>query len=920
MAIQLIEPLDFYLIPMTPEIVFEGTIGTLTSPNTLTFTGAIATGTAPPLAGMTLRLFEAGVSDDDALLQGRHAVRVRSVPTGTTSGTIVIGEDDEFFQNAAVNDTVRIYNEFRLWPKYPRFTLNGAQVIQYEDYDLTYSNQLQLYRPTAVTGPPGVAKLNAGSAAVQFVGDQSFALSGSLTTALWRAYGSAEGTSSSFGSSASPVEFTWTQAGIWLVSLTVTDSNGNSHTAYTYAVILDPANLEDIAFLKFDNTSDKIDFAQGGATCSFTVYQTAQKSIFFDEMRILHVAFGNMTTPTAAWPHRTNLLFDGWIVGNSIRQNSRDGDVSFRATTIDGVMKNLTMWPTSLTFFSGPTEWTQAASLDVDRVCHYLYHYRSTLADVCSIVQSGYSGLIGRQDFGNQSLFQAIQGALMRSIWGQLCVSHQGVLYHEIDTMVLTTSDRSSSFTTRKALNNSIFIDDAAFEENQDYSWQANQVKASGVYYTGGDYDEVCPLFSEAPGDAPLAYGSEMSFDRLILTGQSELNQRTGYKFAQLKKRIQAIRLSFINDGSFSNVPQDRFPLTIQAADNERGLALDGDLVVARGVSRQYDHRLGIMRVDVTFEVETTGNNGVTVDMPCEPPEQETGGESDDPPFIPVTSLPASAVAAATSGSSFYVAPGMPSTFERRPNGLIASQVSMNDMIRDPWSAIINEGNSPDKAVVWACGTGFLVRSQHSGKDWRTRSGVFPSVTWGGDSAVEYTSIDFIKVSISDFVQNNVYVLGRWEATGLWRGALYYSSDGYDFSVVTLEGNTEVKPLGMAIDRGSGRTLWVTTWESDDMLYLRRLELPDLTESGKYSLGSATEAQLGDTYHAYPHCALSKIDQVFVFGRMNAPQSLSNPSHVIRSNDRGDSWSEVESGWGSDMCDTFYSDENGFYYAVRRAI
>lgn len=908
-----LSPLDFFLVVQTESTVFTGIVSaTPAAPYTqISYSGGITGSFGAPLAGQTV-FFETTSGGRE-----RGTARLKTW-SGGASGTIEIGESDDTGPLIQSGDLIRIINQFRLWPKYPRFIQAGTNVTIFEDYDEAYSNQTNQWRPKAVAGPVGFAFLEGGTAQIKFVGDRSQAMAGgaSIASRLWTFRNGSPATSTTQGTEASPVTATYTSPGWHLVTHQVTDSNGNTDIQHTYAVVDNPDNPS-VVFTNYDIVSDSYDFQTGGGEMGFTVKGAANTTNFPKEGMVLLVARGDITTPTASWPFRTNVLFSGWILSNTVRQNPETGDVSFRAATIDAIMRNLTMFPVSLSDKTTPTNWTHAKRLDVDRAAYFLYKYRSTLGLMTPIIFSGYSPLIRRQDFGPTDLYSQVQNELMGSILGKVASTHQGVLYHVIDYNVQTTAERATA-TTRKTLHKGVWVNDVTIDERHDYSQPVNQVKMSGVYYPGGETDDLCPLFSEAPGDAPKVYGKEMNFDRLILASQSELNTRCGYKLAQLTQRYPVYRMQFINDGSFGIVPQDIFPASIEAADNDRSLTFSGNLIPRR-MSRSFDHSRGFFMSNVEFEPVTTGPPGVTVDMPCGPPEQKL--PTNTVPPVPASSLPgSSALFAATTGTSFYYQPGLTQPWQHRITGLVnPDQLGLLDMIPDPWSAF-KQGYNPDNTIVWGSGRGFLVRSKDSGKNWEDRSSYLePAPAWGGETNT-VANTDIMRLSADIFSEDRLYVLAAWQYTGSYHGAVAKSNDGFEFTWYNITGSSQVRPLGMSLDKYNGNTLFITTWESDPTgtLHLRRYNAADMSLTARYSLGIVGPFD-ANSYYATPFNRLGQNCEVYIYGRMSAPQGFAGTVQVLKNTNCGatGSYSVIENTWDTSICGSFGADEQGYLYAVR---
>lgn len=901
----ILSPLEFFLIPQPKETVFTGVVDSTPSVPYISvdYNTGVTGSFGAPLPGQTVEF------------TGRGDRRLKSW-SGGASGTIEIDESDDVGPLIQAGDSIKIYNQFRLWPKYPRFIQSGSSVTIYADYDEAYTNQTNQWRPVAVAGPIAVAFLSGGTVTVSFVGDRSYALAvgSSISSYLWTAYDSAEGTSTSQGTEASPVTFTWTTAGWHLVSLKVTDNNGNTHTNYTYAIIIDPASPEDVAFIDFDATNDNFDFEQGGGSCNFTVRGDGSEITFPTESLIVHACRGTQTTATGGWPFRQDTLFVGWVMGDSVRQNPDTGNVSFRTMTVDAVMKNLSMFPVSLTDVTTPVDWTQAKSLTVDRAFSFLAKYWSTLDLMTSIISTNDTRFIKRQDFGPTNLYAMAQNELLGSILAKCVVSPQGVLYNEIDYNVQNSTERAT-VTTGKTLHKGVWANDVFVEERADYEQPARVVKMSGIIYSGSQNEEICPSFAEAPGDAPKSYGGEINVDRLILSSQADLNVRCGHMLAKMNLQYPTYRMIFFNDGAFSTVPQKLFPAVIESGDNDRSLAQSVNLIPRR-ISRRFDHQNGYYEINVEFEPESSGIAGVTVDIPCGPPAQKLPDLPPPPGAIPGLT----ALIAGTTGTSFYFEPGLTQTWQRRVNGLLdPSQLGFEDMIPDPWSTF-KQGYNPERVIVWGSGKGFLVRSIDSGQNWSDRSGYLTAPNWDGETGT-ITNVTFLRLNADIFSEDKLYLLARWQISGNWRGAIGQSSDGFNFTWHNLTGTNQSRPLGMSLDRGNGQSLWVTTWEGTSGIYLSKFDTSDMSLSASYLMTIATSAEVdAQTYYATPFNRLGQADEVFIYGRMNEPQGLTGTVQVMVNTGGGatGSYAVIERNWGADICGAFGADEAGNYYAVRQ--
>lgn len=804
-----LSPLSFFLVTIKQVTVFSGVVnGTPSDPfNSIVWNNG-ATGTTSsigtsgaPVEGNTVFF---GTTEGG---RERGLTRLRSwTPSdgSGTAGTMVTAENDDVGPNIEDDDFITIKLFWQLWDKVPRQDAsNPSNILFFEDFDVAYNQQTVNWLPMALAGPPGAEFLEAGQAQISFVGDQSYALApgATLSTFLWTAHGSVEGTSSSQGTEASPVVFTWTTAGQHLVTLKVTDSNGISHTNLTWGVIVDPADPTAVAYTKFDAISDNFDANQGGGSCNFTVHGVADVSQFPTETLVLHVARGDQTTPTATWPNRANILYSGYITGNGIRQDPISNTTSFRTVSIDGLMKKLSSYPIRLSDSSNPQNWTQAKDLTVDRVLSFLAHWRSTLSLMTSIIPLEYTAELKSQDFNKANLFGMFK-SLMGDAWGLPVSDHQSVLHLVRDFNLQTTAERATA-TTRKTLHKGIWVAAIDIAERGEYEQPVRKVKWNGVFYPG-DEAAAIPLFSEAPGDVMDSWGNEQARSGLILTTQDDLNIRTGFAYSRANQRYPGVQMRFLNDGSFTIAPQEIFPANVEAADNNRGLVWTPDLI-PRSIRRSYNHQGGFIDYQVTFEPSVTGPGGITVvaasaPMPAKPASSTGGGVAppgDPPPAPPAWTQPTIPISGPAVGADVadgcYITFDSGASWERRNNLLInPDQLAMQYLIWDPWwfTSEKQGTNDPEQVILWASGLGFVVKSEDAGKTWEdlTQNIDDPPNTAGDSPAPTVADVTFKRVHGDIHTKDEFFFIVEWEPTANdWRGwAIKTTDDGVNWSWASL--------------------------------------------------------------------------------------------------------------------------------------
>jgi hypothetical protein len=763
-----LSPLKFFLAVIKPVTVFTGRVnGTPSDPfNSISWDGG-ATGTASsigtsgaPVEGNTVFFGSAAGGRE------RGIVRLRNwTPNGAATGVMKIAETSDVGPNIENNDFITVKLFWQLWDRVPKQDATDPNnILFFEDSDIVYNQQTVNWVPMAVAGPPGAEFLEAGQAQISFIGDRSYALApgATLSSFLWTAHGSVEGTSSSQGTEGSPVTFTWTTAGQYLVTLKVTDSNGISHTNYTWAIVIDPTDPTAVAYTQFDAISDTFDANQGGGSCNFTVHGVADVSQFPTETLVLHVARGNQTTPTGTWTNRANILYSGFITGNTVRQDPVNNTTSFRTVSIDGLMKKLSIYPVRLEDNSNPQNWTQAKDLTVDRVLSYLAHWRSTLSLMTSIRPLNYTAELKSQDFNATNLFGMFK-SLMGDAWGLPISDHQSVLHLVRDFNLQTLAERATA-TTRKTLHKGIWVANIDIAERGEYEQPTRKVKWNGVFYPG-DNAAAIPLFSEAPGEIQDSWGGETSKSGFILTTQDDLNIRTGFAYARTNERFPGVSMRFLNDGSFTIAPQEIFPVNVEAIDNNRGLVLTSDLI-PRSIRRSYDHQGGFVDYQITFEPSVTGPPGATVVLPAKP-RNTPGDNAWSQPTDPNSNVAVGADITAGPYMTFNAG----GSWSPRQNLLTSpSQLAFQYINLDPWwfTSSRKSSSNPDDVILWGCGLGFIVRSDDAGKNWASIMPYLttPPNTAADDPAPTKTDLTYMQIDGSFYDLDTFIFIAEWDSGG----------------------------------------------------------------------------------------------------------------------------------------------------------
>jgi hypothetical protein len=144
------------------------------------------------------------------------------------------------------------------------------------------------------------------------------------------------------------------------------------------------------------------------------------------------------------------------------------------------------------------------------------------------------------------------------------------------------------------------------------------------------------------------------------------------------------------------------------------------------------------------------------------------------------------------------------------------------------------------------------------------------------------------------------------------KGILYSSDETGDNTmwaqiISGLSKTLEIYTTGMSIGKGAGALVYSTGCDGSN-LFVKSYTLPALAASNELALGGATFAEiLAETWIAWPFGAFGLDDAVYVHGRMDDPDSLGSPSHIIYSGDEAVSFSLLEGDWAADTCGAFFA-------------
>ncbi len=589
----------------------------------LSVDGVTAGSVVAAKAGMTLLLGSAAGLDD----YGRGRIRRDGEGATLFVGRSSFGTHDGEL-SVVDNAHVTVWNDFRVWAKVPYLAPSGAI---FKDSDLPVE-----WRTTT---PPPVAVMGAGFAAtidpitskinVTHNGQSSFAVAtgATITGYLWDI---ADGTLTSGTLTSDAAEVAY-GPGFRYVSLTVTDSNGKTHTSRRPVYARDPAN--DASFDAFQ--IEGLRATEAGQSVSVRILEDMPRATYPDGTLAMLWEF----EPTGS-ADRDHMLIIGWLgtetndVGAGRNGLQRDTtleilDVAARLDTLPGFPQSLADDASRDTALIPAITWSYMIAPDLNKYLHYLLYWHSTALEVADFMIDEAGG----EDYPFTLLASAGD-----SLWNQVDRRARAFLPDRVLTCDRTGTIRVVPDPMLADVAARTAIVQAAIVENEWSDIRYTYQRAPRVHWLrsgailAGSTEPIGTVFSIAPGDTPGQGLGEMTQGEQLAISQAALNAATGHRYARANARLGLLAITLIQD---DGAPGGRAPwreiepawkewvtLTMSAETAaRRGLTFANARGMPKEVNIRYNQtKTGMARtVTLTLEIETVGEPGQTVVKPTVP-------------------------------------------------------------------------------------------------------------------------------------------------------------------------------------------------------------------------------------------------------------------------------------------------------------
>lgn len=618
--------------------------GTITYPLTsITFDGVTLGAYTDIYEDLTVLLGTTDGADD----LGR--VRIKGAPTSTT---IPLPRTSRGVQNGLLNVQDNAYItvlwDFRPWAKIPFFSDNGNG-IDYKDGNVevgTYNTNLP---PVANAGPYMAGYINTDTSVleVQFPGggiDLSYAMADGATidTYNWDVAGG----TITVGTSASAVVTATFPAGAYWVSLTVTDSNGVSHTARTFVLAIDATEDPTLNHYQLSQSIGK-----DGQTLDMDLHETLTRASYPDGTLVLFW----WNEPEDA-SDRSHMKFTGWL--DNEKYSVGRGKLGIRRSTtlhaidIAGWLKQLPGFAQALYRTEEKDEhdnpispWSYMPSLDMKKAIWYVGFWHTTAFGIADFLFPSDTALEDydtmRIDSGANSIFEQLAGLAQKVVPDHYVTCNTlGQLMVIRDWRLDEVGDRptTSPIITEDDWNN-LEVDYNRHPKYHSLKSGAVLVSTAFVDANGdGEVDDLPLVFSMAPGDTAAfgqGVGEQVESEGLALS-QDDLNESEGQRWALIN--------SYYGEFTFDDPTRELFWDYEPALFNRVQLNIGASYAAFRdlpftqctgmveqiAVSYTATQRGGTIKAKVTFTKDESGFPAVTY-----VPE-----DTEDAGYVPVVTLP----------------------------------------------------------------------------------------------------------------------------------------------------------------------------------------------------------------------------------------------------------------------------------------
>ena len=558
-------------------------------------------------------------------------IRVKSI----TSNIVTTAENSEYKWTAGWYITVVRF--FEINAVYPRIILDRINPdpeysIWYKDYDIAYTWQNDVLGTFICMGSHYAGFLENGSCSVYYSASGTVNLIGQAITYDWWF----EGATVTGSTANTPGMITYDTPGHYTTRLQITTASGTYDTSYRHISIYDrPENGTNNPVLRWNLKSLTGSRESGGYTARIAVYEDFSSVkdgslvvIFADDY------YGSTKQSIGNTLNRGSIVFVGYIMDGSISVNYETSSIEFSVGSPTEIMKQLETFAVGVNSSADPSlepsinenipsSWAVVKNMDCRRAIYHYLRWHSTVFMTNDFEFSGTDQNIEYFDADRESLYAAVQTLMDGTLAGEFVSSRDGKMWAEVSAAA--TDAATSAFPLNMSLYNYDWRGQLRIDETR--TKKVSSLEMGGIYYPGPGYGST-PYLAVAPGTAPAYRGTSQKLSGLALgSDQGDLNVLVGNVFAWKNATYPSVQADL--SGNFRNLdiaPIEKVQLTINSADNIRGLSWNKKEFFVRGMDFNYDPVNELFLPSVNLHELTVGQQGATITIPDVPP---TGGGDD---------------------------------------------------------------------------------------------------------------------------------------------------------------------------------------------------------------------------------------------------------------------------------------------------
>ena len=544
----------------------------------------------------------------------RGVTRIRSgaLPNwAVAGGTLRVAAND---MDLADNDHITIKQNIRPTAILP--SIDGV----YEDEDKSYGTENTEQHPLARIGPPACGFISTAEPdlTVNFWSDDEDMGGSGLDTWAWTFAGGNPNSSAIAGTAAVPIPIEYDTAGRYWVRHLVTDNNGKTHKRYTQVHVFDKDNNPPIVYFSIEGLTG--DRNNGSWRCTIKVNEACTEGAFPDlaQVVIFNEGYWNGSQDDVGygWTHRENIMFVGYIVGDTVTKDPYDSSVTFVAVGVCELMKNITCWGAS--FKDASETWHHIPNMTLNLSAFHVFTEHTTLDHIADIYLNLDVITMKYTDLGEGAVFDQVKVQIGEAGRALLMSNSKGQIYLEPDAQLSLIADRPA--TELWTMNTEDWRERLDLGEEMDGVYKCCQVDFIGFYYDGNDpkvWGSLAPNRQWPTGSVQKVTGvrTEIQDDANDYAGVYEQNYNNPFDNVVVPMHGYYPVLDI--------APQAYLRITLQAADTIRGLIWTTVRHIIKSVTHTWDPVGGYLLTDVALVQEIGSATGTTNLIPTEDPDPD---------------------------------------------------------------------------------------------------------------------------------------------------------------------------------------------------------------------------------------------------------------------------------------------------------